>query len=187
MYTQSQLGNNAQNKHQRIQELEALATFKRVYPESSIEECGLFIDNELPYLGTKPFRLFQSEYLLSIKCPLSAYKKKIDEAKIPFWKTVSGKRTLNQKSAWYLEIQGQLRVTQKKAAMLMIWLGDNQYQVVQLKREDEFFEKEMKAKLTYFYTEVMLKELADSRKERNMELRQYDEPTQTFLWFPFFA
>lgn len=183
MYTQSQLGNNAQNKHQRVQEVEALAMLKRIHPKSSIQECGLFIDDELPYLGAKPVRLFQSEYILSIKCPLSAYKKKVDEAKISFWKTVSGERTLNKKSAWYLEIQGELHVTKKKAALLMIWLGDqiDEHQIVRLKREDDFFEKEMKEKLVYFYTEVMLNELANSRRERGMELRQYDEAKKTFL------
>lgn len=183
MYAQKLLGNNAQNKHQRVQELEALMKFKRLYAKTSIDECGLFIDDELPFLGASPFRLFGADCILSIKCPLSEYKKEIDEAKIQLWKQVSGQRTLNRKSAWYIEIQGELHVTKRKVAYLMIWLGENenQYQIVQLKRDDKFFDEEVKQKLAYFYNEVMLKELANSRNERGMELRQYDEATKTFL------
>lgn len=181
MYTQAQLGNNAQNKHQRVQEVEALATFNRLYAKYPIEECGLVIDEELPYLGARPFRYYGSEHLLSIKCPLSEYKKTIDEAKLQFWKMESRVKTLNKKSAWYLEIQGELHVTKRKTTFLMIWLGESQFQVVQVKRDDDFFESEMKVKLDFFFNELMLKELANSRKERGMELRQYDEATKTFL------
>lgn len=182
MYKHSQLGNNAQNKHERIQQLEALKTFERLYAKFPIKECGLFIDEELPYLGASPYRLYGSDYILSIKCPLTAYKKTIEDAKIPFWKTISGKRTVNTKSAWYLELQAELHITKRKFAFLMIWLGDTAEgpEVVKLKRDDDFFEKEMKEKLVFFYNELMLKELANSRRERKMELRQYDAVSKTF-------
>ncbi|KAJ6639588.1 hypothetical protein Bhyg_12335 [Pseudolycoriella hygida] len=181
MYTQAQLGNNAKNKHQRVQEVEALATFSRLYAKYPIDECGLVIDEELPYLGALPFRYYGSDHLLSIKCPLSAYKKSIAEAKLQFWKVESGKKTLNKKSTWYLEIQGELHVTKRKTTFLMIWLGESQYQVVQVKRDDAFFDSKMRGKLVSFFNDVMLKELANSRKARGMELRQYDEATKTFL------
>lgn len=185
MYTQKQLGKNAQNKHQRIQELEALTEFerilKRIYPKISIDECGLLIDDELPFLGASPFRLFGTDCILSIKCPLAQYKKNINEVKMQFWKVSKGIRTLNTKSAWYIEIQGELHVSKRKLVFLMIWLGESQYEIVKLKRDDKFFEDEMNQKLVYFYNEVMLKELANSRSEREMELRQYDEATKTFL------
>ncbi|KAJ6636213.1 hypothetical protein Bhyg_14801, partial [Pseudolycoriella hygida] len=89
LYTQKQLGNNAQNKHQRVQELEALHRFTQIYRNKNIYEC--------------------------------------------------------------------------------------------VKREDKFFDEEMKTVLQYFYNEVMLKELANSSKERDMQLRQYDEETKTFM------
>lgn len=184
MYTQSQLGNNAQNKHERVQQLEALKTFERLYSKHAIQECGLFIDEELPYLGASPFKLYGNDYILSIKCPLKAYKKSIDDPEIKFWKIESGKRTVNKKSHWYLELQAELHITKRKFAFLMIWLGDDTpegHEVVKLKRDDDFFEKEMKEKLMFFYNEVMLTELANSRVEREMELRQYDEASKTFL------
>lgn len=98
-----------------------------------------------------------------------------------FWKTTSGKRTINQKSAWYLELQGELHITKRKFACLIIWLGESQYEVVQVKRDDEFFEKEMKKKLVFFYEQAMLKELANPRKEREMDLRKYDQASNTFI------
>ncbi|KAJ6643034.1 hypothetical protein Bhyg_07990 [Pseudolycoriella hygida] len=88
LYTQKQLSKNAQHKHQRVQELEALTEFRRIYKNTKVDECGLFIDEELPFLGARPFRLVGPNHLLSIKCPLSSFRKKIEEAKLPLWKTV---------------------------------------------------------------------------------------------------
>lgn len=181
MYTQKQLGNNAENKHQRVQEHEALKTFESIFSEFNLQECGLFIDEELPFLGSSPFRLYGDNYIVSIKCPLKAYKQSIDAARMQFWKKKSGERTINKKSAWYFEVQGDLHVTKRNFAYLMIWLGENQYEVVKVKRDDEFFKNEMKEKLEFFYKEAMLKELANSRREREMELRKFDETTNTFL------
>lgn len=181
MYSQKQHGNNAQNKHQRVQEIEALGRFKEIYSGVQIDECGLFIDDELPYLGASPFRTVGANHLLTIKCPLIEYKKGVEEAKLQLWKTVAGQKTLNKKSAWYLEVQGELHVTKRKTTYLMIWLGPDNFQIIQLKREDQFFQEEMREKLIYFYNEVMLPELANSRKERRMNLRKYDETTEKFV------
>lgn len=89
-----------------------------------------------------------------------------------FWTTKSVKKTINTKSAWYIELQGDLHITKRKFAYLMIWLGkgQNQNQTVKVKRDDVFFHEEMKGKLVFFYKEAMLKELANSRKERKMDL-----------------
>lgn len=37
-----------------------------------INECGLFIDKEFPYLGTSPDGLISSDTTVEIKCPYSA-------------------------------------------------------------------------------------------------------------------
>lgn len=54
----------------------------------------------------------------------------------------------------------------------MIYLGDYlgtpQYKIVEIPRDDAFFDQQMKMTLTYFYNEVMIKELVDPRKKRRM-------------------
>lgn len=183
MYVKSQLGNNAQNKHQRVQEHEAVERFQQIFPRKPLQECGFYIDDEQPFLGASPFKLVGNDHILLVKCPLKAYHKNINEVKMQFWTTKSGQRTINKKSAWYVELQGELHITKRKLAYLMIWLGprQSQFQLVVVKRDDEFFENEMKGKLVFFYNEGMLKELAHSRKARKMELRAYDESSKTFM------
>lgn len=183
LYDKSQLGNNAQNRHQRVQEHEALERFKRIYPHKPIQECGLVIDEELPFLGASLFKLVGDDHILSIKCPLKAYQKNINEVKLQFWTTKSAQRTINTRSAWYIELQGELHITKRKWAYLLIWLGESQHQhtLVQVKREDAFFEDEIKDKLVFFYNEGMLKELANPRKNREMDLRAFDESSNTFV------
>lgn len=67
----------------------------------------------------------------------------------------------------------------------MVWLGEfqstPQFKVEEVSRDDVFFEREVLPKLTYFYNEVMVKELVDSRKQRNKELREYDPKTNSFI------
>lgn len=164
-----------------MQELEALKTFQEIYKNASVDECGLFIDKDVPFLGARPFRLVGLDHILSIKCPLTGFKKKIEEVKLPLWKIVSGEKSLNKKCSWYLEIQGELHITRRKWAYLMVWVGDNQFQIIEFKRDDAFFDNDMRESLMYFYNEVMVKELADSRKARSMQLRRYDDESKTFL------
>lgn len=52
LYKNSQYANTAEVRHQRIYEVEALAIFADLYPFESIEKSGIFIDDELSFLGT---------------------------------------------------------------------------------------------------------------------------------------
>lgn len=79
--------------------------------------------------------------------------------------------TINDKSDWLIEIQGDLRVTGREFANIMICLCEDRYRVIEIKRDDNFFQQKMKEKLSFFYNECMLKELVDSRVGRQMQLR----------------
>lgn len=183
LYTQSQLGHNAQNRHQRVQEQEALKRFQEIYPKAIIEDCGLYIHEEISFLGASPFKVVGDDHILFVKCPLKLYQKQVDQVKMQFWTTKGGKKNLNKNSAWYIEVQGELQVTKRKWAYLFIWLGEDQsqHQIIEIRRDDRFFEEEMKEKLLLFYTEGMVKELADPRKDRNMDLRVWDASEKTFV------
>ncbi|GBP59028.1 hypothetical protein EVAR_15031_1 [Eumeta japonica] len=50
--------------------LEQLAVQERV----NIEPCGIFIDEELPFIGASPDGLIGSDTCVEIKCPVVAYK-----------------------------------------------------------------------------------------------------------------
>lgn len=182
MFNRSEFGNNAQIKHQRLVERDALAVFESVFPDEEVKECGIFIDKEISFLCASPFRLCGKHHILSIKCPVKEYRMKFQQAipKIKFFQTKKNDVSINKKNEWFIELQGDMRVTGRKNAFLMIWLGEDSYRIIEVKRDDDFFQQTMKEKLTFFYNECMLKELVDSRAGRFMKLRTYNATTKSF-------
>lgn len=183
MYNRSEFGNSAQIKHQRLVERDALETFENLFDKKMLKECGIFIDKELSFVGSSPLKLYGSDHILTIKCPVKEYNKKFEDviSKINFLKTSRGDVTINEDSDWFVELQGDMHITDRKYAWIMIWLGESNYRVIEVSRKDSFFEQKLKEKLTYFYMEVMIKELVDSRVGRRMELRKYDAEKLSFV------
>lgn len=186
MYKRTEFGNNAQIKHERLVRRDGLVIFKSVHNEHALTECGLFIDKDIPFLCASPYKLYGNDHILCIQCPLQQYNQNFEDAmaKIPFWKKVDGEYVINQTSSWFIEIQGKLNISGRKFAYLMVWLGEwqgqPQYKIVKLSKDFNFFESIL-PKLTYFYNEVMLKELVNSRKERHMELREYSAEVNSYI------
>lgn len=184
MFKQSEFGNSAAIKHQRLVERDAIEVFQTLFYDYPLEDCGLFIDKELHFLGSSPLKLYGQNHLLNIKCPLTQYNKKFNDAiaKLPFWDSLGN---LNENHEWYIELQCDLRITGRTHGFIMVWLGEfegaKQYRIVEIPRNSEFFDKEIKQKITFFYTKCMLKELVDSRKRRTMALREYNAENDTFL------
>lgn len=149
--------------------------------------CGIFIDTQYSFLGASPFRLCGQDGIVVVKCPIKAWKMSIsaaiDKNVIPYWtkSRASGKIDVNFKSHWYIEIQGQLHISGRKFAYLVIYLGPSAYKIEKVDRNDEFWMKEMKEELVYFFNEAMVKEIVDSRDARTMKLRAYDTKSQTFI------
>lgn len=99
---------------------------------------------------------------------------------ISFWTGTPTNRSINYKSHWYLEIQGQLHVTRKQMAYLVIYLGSDVYEIVEIQKNDEFWKKQMEKELIYFYNEALSKEIINPRDERGMDLRTYNSKKQVF-------
>lgn len=100
--------------------------------------------------------------------------------KIPFWKGPINNRSLNYESHWYIEIQGQLHVTKRQVAFLVIYLNERAHEIVEIERNDEFWKNRMEKELVFFFNEALLKELVNPRDERGMDLRKYDSKKGTF-------
>ncbi|KAL4718119.1 hypothetical protein ACJJTC_005933 [Scirpophaga incertulas] len=111
-----------------------------------IEPCGLFIDEEIPFLGATPDGLSSNDHdtIIEIKCPLTAYKIGLEDAiknrKVTFWKDTKHGLQINKNHQWYYQIQGQLH-------------------------------RKWKKKLTTFYLHCILPELIDPRFPRGMNIR----------------
>lgn len=107
MSKKTEFGNNTEIKHEQLVQRDALLFFKDQYKDHNLETCGLFIDEELPYLCASPLRLYGNDHIISIKCPLKQYEKLFDEVidQIPFWKKEGGAMLIDRKSDWYIELQ----------------------------------------------------------------------------------
>lgn len=185
LYKNEKFSNTAEMRHQRMFQLEALELFCNLYENDCVSTCGIFIDAEFPFLGTSPFRLYRDDSIICVKCPKDAYKKSmkvaIDKGLIPFWSGGSADRRINMKSHWWYEIQGQLRISGRQYAYLVIYLGESVYEIIEkIERNNDFWKNKMENELSFFYNEAMLKEIVDPRDDRGMDLRTYNAAAQTF-------
>lgn len=185
MYSPVDLAKSAEVRHQRLYELEALNCFRASHKDNDLEKTGIFIDKDISFLGASPFRLYGSDSIVIVKCPIKGFKKTIDEAirtnLLPFWKYNNGNVSINPKGSWYIEMQGMLHITQKEFGHLVVWLGDNEVKIKTVERDDKFWDEEVKEKLVYFYNEAMIKEVVDPRRRRKMDLREFDLQSNTFI------
>lgn len=161
---------NADNRHQSIYDKKALECFTLVHGSNYLSQNGLFIDENHCFLGATPFRLYGENGIVFIK----KYKKLIN-----FWKSEAGVEVVNERSEWYIEVQGELHVACKTFAFVVVWV-ESEFRIETVYRDDDFWFNTMEEKLVYFYENVMLKEQVDPRKCRQMNLRKYNPTTKLF-------
>lgn len=153
LYHNHQYSNTADLAHQRLHESSALRIFKENYTNEQVHSCGIFIDAEYSFLGASPFRVVGTDALLMVQCPIKLYNKSINNAisekKIQFWNVRNGETVINVKSAWYIEIQGQLHISEKEFAYIVVYLSDTEYKIETIVRDDDYWEKEIKEELIF--------------------------------------
>lgn len=127
-------------------------------------------------------RIYGDNAIVVVKCPKKEFGKSIKDAikTITFWTGDHSNRAINKKSHWFYEIQGKLHITKRQMAYLVIYLGSEVYEIVELERDDAFWDTQMEKKLCYFFNEALLKELVNPRDNRSMELRQYNSEKNIF-------
>lgn len=144
-----------------------------------IEDCGLFVDREIPYLGATPDGLIGEDGIVEVKCPSSVSDMTPEDAiakkKVTAWIVDrEGKiLSLKKKHAYHLQVQGQLHVTGRQYCYLGLWTPLGIY-VHKIDRDDEFWMYEMLPKLQKFYMNCLLPELVDPRHCRSMAIRNPD-------------
>lgn len=159
----------------------------------SIMPCGLFIDRTYPFIGATPDGLVGDDMLIEIKCPLTAVKNGLNSAvqqnKIQILKydKKTCTSTINKKSNWFYQIQGQLHVTERRICLLGIWGGENEPLLTErIERDDNFWKTQMESKLVKFYMKCLLPEIVDSRHPRGMPIRmltlQDDKENEIFYY-----
>jgi hypothetical protein len=144
----------------------------------NINRCGLFVDKEIYYLGASPDGIVGDDHIVKIKCPYTAYIKKmtpndaIEQKIIKAWKkNSSGEIVLNKNHDWYYKIQGQLHITGKKTCILGVWTGHGEIKIEYINKDDHFWKQKMENALKSFYVKCLLPEIVDPRQSRNLPIR----------------
>jgi hypothetical protein len=152
-----------------------------------VEDCGIYIDLENPFLCASPDGLVRPEgedpYLLEIKCPFNArYCSSIKTAceiieKFPLHVDENGQFYLPEDHPYFFQIQVQLQCSNLERCDYVVFLlgdrvgGPGIINVVRILRDRGFMLKVL-SKLKEFYFECALPELADSRIDRGGKIRE---------------
>ncbi|XP_076301517.1 uncharacterized protein LOC143219390 [Lasioglossum baleicum] len=142
----------------------------------TIEECGLFIDASIPYLGASPDGLIDDDGIVEIKCPYTAENVTPEEAiqSVQAVKTMFTDSTgtaLRKTHRYFYQVQGQLHITGRKYCIFCVWTRKG-IKSIRVDRDDDFWKLQMEPKLSRFYLNCMLPELVDPRRHRRRPIRE---------------
>lgn len=109
-------------KNHEAKALEDLEKFAKI----KIKKCGLFLNEEYPFLGATPDGLVGDSGLVEIKSPWSARHltpvDAITQKKVTIWKTTNqGHVSINIQHKWYYQVQGQLAITGRSYCVFCVW------------------------------------------------------------------
>ena len=159
----------------RLHEQDALMHLKE-HLNIKVQSCGLFINTELPYLGATPDGLIDEDGLVEIKCPSSCAEMTPEDCikakKFSFFifKPDTKSIEINKKHKYYYQVQGQMRISDRKFCLFVLWTPLGVY-VHKILRDEDFWDKYMESKLRKFYYDCLLPEIIDPRYTRGMPIR----------------
>lgn len=184
---------NLATKHGKDNEKKAIQLLSKTI-KKDIRGCGIFLDQQHPYLGASPDGLVGQYGCVEVKCPYSAADKKPGDKPIrktfaDAVKTVKVVRQmfkkndtskLNPNNNYYFQVQGQMFIAKKKYCYFAVWTGDKNesyerendyFHYVRVDADKDFWEKKMLPKLIQFYYDAIEPEIIDSRRRRGLPLR----------------
>jgi hypothetical protein len=123
----------------------------------TVEKCGLFVDQDNPFLGASLDGLIADDGLIKVKC-LHSVK---DLEVIDHVKTTHD---------YYHQVQGQLNITGRQWCDFVVFTRKGELYTERIKRDASFWEKVVQ-KLRTFYLECVLPEIVDSRMVRGLKIR----------------
>ena len=145
-----------------------------------IIKCGLFVDQEHPFLGASPDGLVGEDGTFEAKCLFKMRDMTVDEAIEKFPNDV-GKifdpNDLNKMRTthhFYYQVQGQLHITNRQYCLFTLWTPSS-IKIIRVERDDKFWDDKMKGELVSFYHNCLCPEIIDSRYNRNMPIRELHE------------
>jgi hypothetical protein len=166
---------NESTKYGQNNELKAIRSFE-LQTSLKTKPSGLIIDKDRPFLAGSPDAILEdNSALVEIKCPATAKNLTPEEAvkqkKIKFATLVDGKLKLKERDNFMYQIQGQMFVSGINTTYFVVFTQKGM-SIEKIQKNEEFC-SEMVSKLTNFYFGALLPELLDSRRSRQLPIRDF--------------
>ncbi|XP_050438755.1 uncharacterized protein LOC126844527 isoform X2 [Adelges cooleyi] len=129
----------------------------------TVVSCRGFVDKQINFLAAKPDGLIGNNGLVMVKCPHNVQNVHPKSAvkKLQYLEyNETGDVVLKTHSDFYIQVQGQLHIAQKDYCYFVVWNPMGVF-YEKIKRDDDFWNNEMKEKLVTFYNGPLLNELTD--------------------------
>ena len=146
-------------KYGRNMEADAVNAFEEVFKERhqnvKVQQCGLFLSKNHPFIGGSPDRIIECSYCgmscLEVKCPFSIRHKTPTDPniKFEFLKNDNGALSLKQNHKYFAQCQVQMACTSFSTCHFFVWTA-NGYFLEKLQFDREHWLK-LKRNLEEFY------------------------------------
>lgn len=152
--------------HGKKFEREAKRTFETDHGVK-VEESGIWIHPDHPFLGCSPDGLINNDELLEIKCPYSAKDCGISVDTVKYMIEEEGCLKLDRQHEYYYQVQGQLMCTGRSACYFLVWSPKNS--VVEKIERDNIFITAMVEKLCNFFNSFFKPQLLQKHLYRHTD------------------
>lgn len=117
-----------------------------------VQECGLFVDENFPFLGASPDVWIRDENAtLEIKCPYRGRNDVVGPNEMfPFFEKRDDGTHLKKSHRYYLQIQGQLNISNASVCYFIVYTHVDLFTEI-IKKDQELFHEEMLQKLIEIY------------------------------------
>ena len=138
-----------------------LEIFKKTHKNVIIQECGLFLHEDLPFIGASPDRIVScsccGQSCLEVKCPFSINYMSPKNANLQYIVKDGNHSKLKTSHKYYTQCQLQMAVTKLKESYFVVWTPHGM--IIDEILFDEEAWKDMEEKLIFYYSNFYLKSL----------------------------
>lgn len=111
--------------------------------------CGLFVCKSSPMIAATPDAIIDDDTILEIKCPYSAWDRKIDETVLPYLTKTDNGYELKVQHPYFYQCQGQMLCSGRHLCKFIVYTSKD-FISIDVPRNETFI-REMLDKLTDFY------------------------------------
>jgi hypothetical protein len=154
-------------KYGRIMEVEAINCFYEImrtkHRNLKIQECGLFLFDEMPFIGGSPDRIMTCSCCpnacIEVKCPVSInFTSPLSPSvKLPYLKRDGNTLSLNKNHTYFTQCQVQMGVTKLTHSFFMVWTPHGHF-IETIKFDDKFWGN-VKMDIFNYYNQYYLKSI----------------------------